>query len=305
MNGVPPSDKRPEDIDDHYQRMSSVDTSRPSEDVRRAILTHAAQVASALAAKADRPDIKRKLRPAYRGWRPAVFGSLLAAAFAGILVTPLFLNTPPAPNDVAPRGAVSQRDSAADIAASRRTAGAPNVQVPTVAEPIPQSVAPSKPRAPTVNSPASAEQRYVSPNVSSADATSSIAVQNAPKSEGISTARDLAAKTSQGAASAMRQPPAVQTGNQNTALRRAAEAGDIAELQLLFDQHVDLESRDAEGRTALMIATLNGQTGSVEALLAHGADPNAADARGMTPLQAAAAGDYRAIAAALAQAGAH
>jgi ankyrin repeat protein len=87
-------------------------------------------------------------------------------------------------------------------------------------------------------------------------------------------------------------------------LRRAADSGDMQKLRVLLDQQVDIEARDASGRTALMLATLRGRAAAVDALLASGADPNAADASGTTPLQAAVANDQQAIAAALRRAGA-
>jgi ankyrin repeat protein len=89
-----------------------------------------------------------------------------------------------------------------------------------------------------------------------------------------------------------------------TDLRRAAETGDLTELQTLLDKQPDIDARDAGGRTALMLATLHGQTRAVDVLLAHGADPNAADARGITPLQAAVGGNYPDIVAALQRGGA-
>jgi hypothetical protein len=88
------------------------------------------------------------------------------------------------------------------------------------------------------------------------------------------------------------------------AVRRAAEIGDLAGLQRLLEKQSDIDSGDAAGRTALMLATLHGQTDAVAALLAYGADPNAADADGTTPLQAARAGDHPAIVAALQRYGA-
>ena len=88
------------------------------------------------------------------------------------------------------------------------------------------------------------------------------------------------------------------------AVRRAAEMGDLSGLQRLLEKPTDIDSRDAAGRTALMLATLHGQTDAVAALLAYGADPNAADADGTTPLQAARAGDHPAIVAALQRYGA-
>jgi ankyrin repeat protein len=70
-------------------------------------------------------------------------------------------------------------------------------------------------------------------------------------------------------------------------LRRAAEQGDIPKLQALFDLGVDVNARDADDRSALLLAVLNGRSKAVELLLAHGADVNAADRAGTTPLQAA------------------
>jgi hypothetical protein len=88
------------------------------------------------------------------------------------------------------------------------------------------------------------------------------------------------------------------------AFRRAAEMGDLAGLKALLEKQADIDSRDAVGRTALMLATLHGQSNAVAVLLAYGADPNAADADGTTPLQAAKAGDHPAIVAALQRYGA-
>jgi ankyrin repeat protein len=156
---------------------------------------------------------------------------------------------------------------------------------------------------------------YTRPNENgpAADAPAAIAAQNAPAAS--SGAKAIAARTarinSTDSAIFAAPPPAAPsmlkagrpTGSP-TALRRAAEIGDIPGLQTSLDEHVDINARDASGRTALMLATLRGQTAAVDTLLAYGADPNAADARGTTPLQAAVAADQRAIVAALKHAGA-
>jgi len=88
------------------------------------------------------------------------------------------------------------------------------------------------------------------------------------------------------------------------AFRRAAEIGDLSGLQVLLVKQTDIDSRDAAGRTALMLATLHGQTDAVAALLVYGADPNATDANGATPLQAAMTGGHPAIVVALQRYGA-
>jgi ankyrin repeat protein len=86
-------------------------------------------------------------------------------------------------------------------------------------------------------------------------------------------------------------------------LREAAQSGNVARLRALLADHLDIDARDARGRTALMLAVRRDQKEAVSVLLAAGADPNAADAAGTTPL-AAAADAQPEIAAALRRAGA-
>ncbi len=87
-------------------------------------------------------------------------------------------------------------------------------------------------------------------------------------------------------------------------LRHAAASGDMPALRAALDRRPLLDARDADGRTALMLASLQGRGEAVDALLAAGADPNAADAHGVTPLHAALDGGQADIAAALRRAGA-
>jgi ankyrin repeat protein len=113
-------------------------------------------------------------------------------------------------------------------------------------------------------------------------------------------------------ATAARSPPhsfapaAASPGSSDPAaeLRRAAETGDIPRLQMLLGRQPAIDARDENGRTALMLAVLRGESRAVDMLLASGADPNAADGGGTTPLQAAIAGNQPAIVAALQRAGA-
>lgn len=70
-------------------------------------------------------------------------------------------------------------------------------------------------------------------------------------------------------------------------LREAASQGEMGRLQRLTSSSVSLESRDAQGRTALLLAVQHRQLAAVRWLVAHGADRNARDAQGLTPVEAA------------------
>ena len=98
--------------------------------------------------------------------------------------------------------------------------------------------------------------------------------------------------------------PARLRDDSGPTLWRAAESGDLPALRGLHENHANLDATDADGRTALMIATLHGHSQAVSALLDYGADPNIADARGISPLDAALAADESEIIAALKRHGA-
>ncbi len=67
------------------------------------------------------------------------------------------------------------------------------------------------------------------------------------------------------------------------ALVRAAEAGDMAALLRLLDGGVPVDTRDAQGRTALLAATHAGQVDAARLLIGRGADVNATDAMQDSP----------------------
>ena len=75
-------------------------------------------------------------------------------------------------------------------------------------------------------------------------------------------------------------------------------------MQAAFDQHVNVNARDSQGRTALMLAAAIGQVNAVKELLAHHANPNIANANGVTPLRAAITNGQSRIVVILRQAGA-
>ena len=263
MNELPPDARPPDDLDDRYRRAAALDPSRPSESVRRAVLEHAAKLAA-----------ERSMRQpaANQHWRrPAIFGTLAAAALAGILIAPQYL-PPRAPTSVA-QSKIEATQPAADAA-----------QAPAVSQAPAAARSPPSPRSPPVE---------LSPPPSSP-----LTAQRQSMAKDRAAAGNVAAmaESAQDKASSYPAPAA--------ALRRAAESGDIENLQILLRQRLDVDARDAGGRTALILAALHGRIRAVDTLLSAGADPNAVDAGGMTPLGAAMHANQPAIAAALRRAGA-
>jgi Ankyrin repeats (3 copies) len=333
MNELPPSDDRPDDVDDLYRRASALDASRPSESVRRAVLDHAAQLAAERAALNNPVKVDLTARPKRQTWqRPAIFGTLAAAALAGLLV---------APQLIAPRGpAVRTLSSTEGLRPQAAPAPAPDqAQAPARAQaPAPdqapaaaQAPAPAQAPASAPTAPASAKvQGYAESRADAPDAARTAnsarsgvknppaeaqyqpdAQRESPQSGASDTGARRAQRVTSGISALSASPPqaaasaapAARLTDPSAELRRAAEAGDVPSLQTLLDRQAVIDARDDSGRTALMLATLHGQTRAVDVLLAHGADPNAADTRGTTPLQAAIAGNQEAIAAALQRAG--
>jgi uncharacterized protein len=71
-----------------------------------------------------------------------------------------------------------------------------------------------------------------------------------------------------------------------SALSRAASAGDLSAIQGLMEKGSPVDARDADGWTPLIWAARDGRVEAVRFLVGHGADPNLPDAarNGWTPL---------------------
>src|SRR5450631_1167228 len=235
MNEVPPGRDEPDDADDLYRRASALDESRPSELVRRRVLDHAAQLAAERAAKNAPPRIA-SARGANRTWRrrrPAIFGTLAAAALAGLLITPRFF-TPSVPPGALP--------------SAPPTAGAPPSAPPTAALP---TISASPPAADSRNQEATAPaapeqraQRIAEPAAEFAAKDSPAKMQNMAATRGgkePAARRDEdVASTATRQAGALAQPMAPMVAARRTSdpaaeLRRAAEIGDVPEMQKLLD----------------------------------------------------------------------
>jgi hypothetical protein len=297
MNEVPPGHDEADDADDLYRRASARDESRPSEGVRRRVLDHAAQLAAERAAQISVAKLAAT-RAANRRWRrPAIFGTLAAAALAGLLVTPRFF-TPGAPPPTAsqlPRASLPPQAATPPAAESYLQ----EAQTPAASAAAPQ-------RTPARTAEIAAKNNLAAPKIMGS--ARSRAAASADIEADARRGQDVAAS---GATAALAPPysvahaPAVPRASDPAAeLRHAAEAGDIPRLQKLLGRQLPIDARDENGRTALMLAVLRGESRAVDMLLASGADPNAADGRGTTPLQAAVAGNQPAIVAALQRAGA-
>ena len=72
-----------------------------------------------------------------------------------------------------------------------------------------------------------------------------------------------------------------------TELMRAAQMGDLAEVESLLSSGADFDASSDSGATALLMASAAGHDNVVERLLAAGADPDIASDRGDTPLASA------------------
>ena len=86
-----------------------------------------------------------------------------------------------------------------------------------------------------------------------------------------------------------------ETSDGDPPLLRAAEMGDLAELDRLLASQPLVDSRDQCQWTPLMKAALNGHADAVTRLLEHGADPQAADKGGYTALLLAASNNHAGI----------
>ena len=316
MSKLPPSQDQPEDVDDRYRRASALDPSRPSEAVRRAVLAYAARPAAERATADAGREIERTRTAVNQAWwRPAMLASLAVAALAGFLIAPRFLalRAPPVAATSSAEGSV-RNTAPASVAQAPDTRTDKRAPPPPAASPERTARAPAFTRSADMRSPTGRARPKV--NAPSSGATAAVAAEPAsvqnPDAMGGLDARQRRAPANASATTAIAAAPRAGAAVAPTAapadpaaaFRRAAEIGDLSGLQVLLVKQTDIDSRDAAGRTALMLATLHGQTDAVAALLVYGADPNATDASGATPLQAAMAGDHPAIVAALQRYGA-
>jgi hypothetical protein len=286
MSSLPPPREPPDDADEQYRRASLQDPSRPGEATRRSILWHAERLA---AERARRGTLSRwlSLGGLTPGWRPAIAGTVAAVIIVGVVVAPQFL-APQAPIGDEPPSATAPRQAPPPAALRPAAAQAP--------APVNAPMAMNAPRAAKTPEQGAVQQVVVTGSANrSPQGLASAPLAALPESPDEKASEPAAAPAPAMAAAraAPRQLPDARGDPQ--ALRQAAADGDLTSLGAQLAAGGDIDARDADGRTALMLATLNGRTDAVSLLLAHGADPRAADAHGTTPMQAAVAAGERDI----------
>jgi hypothetical protein len=303
MNTMPPDEDKSAELDALYG--ASGCRFQPARGgVRQAILANASRSARArsLQAAVGGSGVARQA-----WYRPSAFGALAAALLAVFMIAPRFLGPPLPP--------VAREVSAVPAAAPPVVANLDSTQMKS--QPAPSF---AEPAAKVSQMPQGALQRQlaVPPAQVTTAAEARSARQEAPArsvSPQAQTDANLGSPRSNagGAASAAAPSPASAdaiaphanaAADAGAALRRAAESGDLSALRELLEKRSGVDARDAEGRTALMLATLHGHSQAVAVLLDYGADPNIADASGESPLDAALAADESEIIATLMRHGA-
>jgi hypothetical protein len=297
MNTLPPGHDPHDELDELYRRASDLDPSRPSEATRRTVLAHAERLAAARLTPPPRP--RRRA-----GWWPAAFGTLAAGILAALLVVPSHLEpvAPPAPDlksaapaELTANTARAQKRLPAEPAPAGKAAAASDgerrgTEVPSEQAHNPSALVLQRTERPSARAraapkpPEQLAERRVDSLVGGAPTQPPPTEAGAPVQSVVVTGGRVAAAPAAGAVAHDSQPEVPPE-----ALHRAAAAGDVAAIEGLLAQATDVNARDSAGRTALLVAVLEGRGQAIATLLAHGADPNAADTAGVTPLAAALA----------------
>jgi Ankyrin repeats (3 copies) len=250
MNEDPPLRGDPEDVDQQYRRAASLDGSRPSESVGRSILKQAARVAADRAPRSA-PAMVDLTRPAANQsrWRPAIVGTLAAAALAGLLITPRFFS-PREPSS----GAITQ-----DVALEgqrERAPAAPTPPVPAAVERAAKPAAPPQSDARVrLNASSSGQLVKQDPRPEAQNANASRAAAPRASVTEVAKAADGTARDATG----------------RSALMTATVRGQLNIVEQLLAAGADPNAADADGVTPLQAALAGHQAQIAAALRRAGA----------------------------------
>jgi len=252
-----------------YREASGQEDARPSAQVREAVRAHARMLAAAAAAP---PPVAAPAAAAANQsrWKLSALAAVAVVGLTGLLMLQF------------ERGAPEERD----IAFGQRRAEAPAPAAAPVPAPMaeaslaanavaqkPATPAPVPAKKPARAAPAlEAESRP--------DSSAARAMAGSPSPPPPAADRALAAPSAE-----MRKRSAAASSGPDTSLpqslQEAAGAGRAPEVESLVSQGIPIDARDGAGRTALMLAAMNGQTDTVQKLLALGANPALVDREGL------------------------
>ena len=310
MNDVPPSQEpADDDIATSYRRASALDPSRPSAGVTRAILAHATLVSAERALQHDAAGTAARRAWTRRTWlRAAIFGTLAAAAVAGLLVLPNVRTTHLTPQTY-PRVALPKATSApqeptaqsfppvdSGTDAQERAVVSPRAPAPLArsagsqSSALAQSAAPQPPPAPTLRDKQSPTEALASGAAGQLGVPTD-AVKAAPeaKADRKLTANELATNSPQMApadAKDPRAPPAYVTVTAARKTKQDAASGPVAATAMAATAatppgppHTQIGSPEA-----LLRAAETGDVKALRAALDQRTDINSRDEAGRTAL---------------------
>ncbi len=328
--------KPPDELSLRYQEACAQDSRRPGERVRAAVHAHAAMVSSAKQTSFTRSSIRQPMAANQPHWKLSWLASVALLGLTGLLVLQFDRGTPEEQERVlgrsstraqlAPTATSSQPpapavrpaagtvgESAKALTRTPRAVPAPKVNLARTERP-PQMPDESDPaRTATRESSGAPSSHLPSPTAEAMPAVASLSAQLAdaaavnPAHRGAVEKGGAAAGSARSALRAAKPVPAALAPGKDSpgvadltlALHASARAGVVVQVEHLLKQGAMINAPDNSGRTALILAALNGHTDAVARLLALGANPALADHDGMTALQHAQRLGYGQIASLL------
>ncbi|MDO9359470.1 MAG: ankyrin repeat domain-containing protein [Polaromonas sp.] len=298
---------RPDPNDDllqRYHEASAQDDARPSAHVRDAVRAHAEMMARQHNAHTA-PAATSTPAANQPRWKLSLLASIALAGLTGLLVVQFDRGTPeeqeaaygrPAPS-AAPPPVVQESAPPAAPAAPRPAPARQSAQAPQKATADARSPAPATAREATRNAPLPATQEAASlpaantaaaPEPSPAvppPAAFPAAPRPAPAAPSAAFRMPQQQQDNAGLQAPRARAESAAARDPSAALHDAARAGRLTQLEGLLREGAPINAPDAAGRTALVLAVINGHAAMVQRLMALGANPALVDKEGFNALQ--------------------
>ncbi len=316
-----------DDLQRLYEEASAIEGGQPASKVRTAVLAQATMLAQSRTEAASNV-MTTKNAANWPNWKSGLVASVLLVPLLGILV----MRSQDAPElqeqvATAPRAAapVTSKPAAEVLpapAVSAHAEAAVSDAAPRKAEPVKPmaaKMAKSMATAPPLSDPvlapapaavvagASPPPAFERPALQGVLGATAITESRADRAEaGVSRSREsapmvsnLVVAPSPAAAPAKSLASARYAPSQTKEFLQAARQGDLQRVQALLNDGAALQARDAQGRSALMLAAISGHATLVKRLVELGADRAVTDSSGLTALQHAQQRGFTEIAALL------